>query len=152
MRGGDALGMHRPTLQEQYLAGVSPQEAQAKFQDAVRQTKAYLAEMEVPQFYIDIMFATPKEKIYVVGEDWREYNPDPKFSYRGLTSYPPSIRDWVDAACDVSYLGYLERRFDLKKSSASIESARLLETMDLAIDNGIRCEIAVWHSARRQNP
>ncbi len=150
-REGDALGLHRPALQDQYLVGVSPQEAQAQFQEAIRLARLYFAEMEVPQYYIEKMLDTNKDRIYLVGEDLSEYNRDPSVSYRGLGSYPPSIRDWVEASCHlISYhdLNSIIGLVELKANSLGNPRFNALYKTLLASNE---CESVLWSFARRKN-
>ena len=95
-RIGTALGIHRPSLEEQYLGSLSIHDAEEQWKKIVQRTKQYLEKMEIPEKYISVMFSTDKNSIYVLGDD-RTFDP---FSHNGMTGYPISVDEWVAASCD----------------------------------------------------
>jgi len=142
-KSGYALGLHRPTLREQSLAGMSPQEAQAAFAEAVRQARAYFAEMEIPTFYVEKMFDTPRENIYVVGDDtsdiaWKQ-------DFMGMMDYAPSIKERVEASCRPSTLADTMEKFTLSAPNPR------LDYLDRKLSDGSECEVVLWGSVRRKN-
>jgi len=149
-REGEALGLHRPTLDEQYLTSASPQQAQIQFQEAVRQTRLFLAEMEVPQFFIEKMFDTDRENVYIVGDDLSEYKNDPlKTVYRGLLGYPPSIRDWVEASCRVASSTAVSAYHAIMLNN--LPSNPRIMALGKTISDGQGCENLLWSIARAKN-
>jgi hypothetical protein len=100
MPGG--VGIHRPYFSNEYFAGLSPQEAETKYQVLSSRMRAFLVEMEVPADLIDRMFGLASTEIYWLTEDdvlrlgerahwWDQYlvarcNADKDLEHRAATS------------------------------------------------------------------
>ena len=111
--------------------------------------------MEVPQFYIDKMFDTPRESVYVVGDDLEEWKTGFLNGFRGLTGYPPSIKDWVDASCEIAPQSIYRDLIALRDKGVTTQSGPWvlyrLSALEQILANSAQCEGTLWAAARRKN-
>jgi hypothetical protein len=81
------VGLHRPTLTDAEYKALSAAHASAVYKRALQEITRYLEEMEVPRPLIDGMVATSSSEMRWVEDD------------RDKVDVPPSLIEWIDAAC-----------------------------------------------------
>ncbi len=87
-RSGTVLGLHRPSVEEaSSFAHLSPERASGVYQQILSVVRAYLAEMEIPSRYVDLMTDTDSNKIF-----WLNNRAE-------AISEMPSIAEWLNSAC-----------------------------------------------------
>ena len=89
-RRGNRLGIHRPYLPSKQLVTLTVDEA-ASLQAVLRkEAREYLHEMNVPAFYVEKIFSTPPDDLYLLkGDEVNTY----------FDSYIPAISNWIAAQC-----------------------------------------------------
>ena len=60
------LGVHRPSFDDEYFAGLSSSEAEALYLKYENEVKAYMIEMGASQGLIDLTFNTPSSDIHML--------------------------------------------------------------------------------------
>lgn len=87
-RSGTALGLHRPSIRSTSFGDLPPQRASGLYRLILREIDAYLAEMEIPRRYIEIMTDTSSNEIRWLYDDEAQ-------SLKEV----PSVVEWLAAAC-----------------------------------------------------
>ncbi len=80
-RSGTALGLHRPSIRSTSFGDLPPQRASGLYRLILREIDAYLAEMEIPRRYIEIMTDTSSMRIWSTQSRW----------ICGMMTFMPSI-------------------------------------------------------------
>ena len=87
-RFGDAIGVHRPTIQSTAFANLPPEQASTLYRGLLADIATYLSDMEVPKKYIDLMSDTASSDI-----EWLS-------SEEALSmGQPGSLAEWLAATC-----------------------------------------------------
>jgi hypothetical protein len=89
-RSGDALGLHRPTIESTQFASLPPDRASVLYRELLADIGKYLTDMEVPPRFIEAMTGTSSADMW-----W--------LSAADASSMEdvPSINEWLVAACGV---------------------------------------------------
>jgi hypothetical protein len=91
-RSGTAVGLHRPSFQDDYMGTASAAERQ--YMEAEKMARDYLKRMEVPSRYIDLMMRVKSSDIVFLSvlQERGENIED-------VVGYPPSIDEWLNTRC-----------------------------------------------------
>jgi hypothetical protein len=87
-REGGLVGLHRLSVRSTRFADLPPPQASALYRQLASDVKEYLAEMEVPRRFIDIMMDTSSSGIY-----WATLKD------AAALKEVPSIAEWLSASC-----------------------------------------------------
>jgi len=88
----DTIGVHRPSFNDEYFAGLTSSEAEALYLKYEGEVKAYMLEMGVSQHLIDLTFTTPSSEIHMLKRT--------KYGVPVITYYSvPWWEERVDARC-----------------------------------------------------
>jgi hypothetical protein len=112
-REGSMVGLHRLSVRSTSFADLPPPQASALYRQLASDVKEYLAEMEVPRRFIDIMMDTSSSGIY-----WATLKD------AAALKEVPSIAEWLSASCGTNSFEramdeLLAGRTDLRGLSAS---------------------------------
>jgi len=88
-RTGDVLGLHRPTIEATAFAMLPPDRAGVLYRQLLSDIGRYLAEMEIPSRFIEIMTNTSSKDIR-----WLTYK-----EAHSIEERPPSIAEWAASSC-----------------------------------------------------
>jgi hypothetical protein len=88
-RTGSVLGLHRPTIEATAFAKMPPDRAGVLYRQLLSEIGRYLAEMEVPRQFIEIMTNTSSKDVR-----WLTYE-----EAESIEERPPSIAEWVASSC-----------------------------------------------------
>jgi hypothetical protein len=125
-RSGDVLGLHRPTIEATAFAKLPPDRASVLYRQLLSDIGRYLAEMEIPRRFIEIMTSTSSKDLR-----WLTYK-----EAASMEDMPPSIAEWVASSC-----GAMTK----SEKDAMIKDRRLHEKKWLQI---VRCASAKIRMAR----
>ena len=93
------FGLHRPTIQQQYFANLSSEEAQQNYQELEKIVRSYMQSMDFPISVIDRMMKTKSSDVDFISA--------PKF-IEIVGSYAVAHQEWLIAKC--GELSEVERR------------------------------------------
>jgi hypothetical protein len=88
VREGNVLGLHRPSVQSTRFANLPPEQASASYRLVLAEMERYLAEMEVPRRFIELMTDTASNDVR-----WLDFNEG--WSLKEVAS----IAEWITASC-----------------------------------------------------
>jgi hypothetical protein len=88
-RSGDVLGLHRPTIEATAFAKLPPDRAGVLYRQLLSEIDRYLAEMEIPRQFIEIMTNTSSKEIR-----WLTYE-----ETDSIGDMPVSIAEWIASNC-----------------------------------------------------
>jgi hypothetical protein len=88
-RTGSVLGLHRPTIEATAFAKLPPDRAGVLYRQLLADIGTYLAEMEIPRRFIEIMTSTSSKDIR-----WLTSN-----EAGSIENRPPSIAEWLASSC-----------------------------------------------------
>jgi hypothetical protein len=91
LAGPAILGIHRPTLSENNIKGLSLEQATESADQVRTAVDKYLRDMGVPSKYAEDMYLEPNGKIQWIRSD--EFEAD-------FNGFIPELKNWVDARCD----------------------------------------------------
>jgi hypothetical protein len=69
VRSGSAVGLHRPSIKSTNFADLPPERASALYRELLSEMERFLAGMEVPRRYIEIMMDTSSNDIRWLSRD-----------------------------------------------------------------------------------
>lgn len=85
------IGIHRPFFDKEYFSGLSANNAQKKYGEMTKATRAYLISMDVPTELIERMFRVPSNEIERLSlEEVQKW----------ISGSPASLDEWLIAKCD----------------------------------------------------
>lgn len=92
------IGVHRPSFNDEYFAGLSSSEAEALYSKYEDEVKAYMVDMGASQALIDLTFNTPSSDIHMLKTE--NYNPS-LITYASV----PWWEERVEAYCSGFFIG-----------------------------------------------
>jgi len=96
-RGGNVLGIHRPSFDAQYFGSMNPSTAEKAYERAIQELRRYLQDMAVPQTYYDLLMKTPSWEVAVPWQGIKNNLESP--SGLAASSNPTAIDEWLAARC-----------------------------------------------------
>jgi hypothetical protein len=88
-RTGNVLGLHRPTIEATAFAKLPPDRAGVLYRQLLSDIGRYLAEMEIPSRFIEIMTSTSSKDLrWLTGKE-----------AASMEDRPPSIAEWLASSC-----------------------------------------------------
>ena len=102
VRLGNRVGFHRPYLDKDQIKGLSFSQTETAQHQLLQETRAFLAEMGLPQTIISRMAGASSQDIYFL-----ERNP----LHRDRYEYEPALEEWLLAKCDTRLN---DKEFDAK--------------------------------------
>ena len=111
-RQGDMIGLHRPSNHSSAFANLPPDKSSIMYKQLLAAISQYLADMEVPPQYINLMTDTASNDIY-----WLKYD-----EVKHLQGIPPSIAESISVSCDGDVNQYYRTHIDNLKIQSCLHT------------------------------